>query len=72
MSAPQPVHELLFWSIPDGVQIQGNWKTYMKVLLEDHAGEKVFKGGLDVAVPLIQKDMIDRVPWRKLVKSKCK
>ena len=55
MSAPQPVHELLFWSVPDGVQKQGNWKSYTKVLLEDHAGEKVLKGGLAQAVPNIQK-----------------
>ena len=72
MSAPQPVHDLLFWSVPDGIQLKGNWKTYTKVLLEDHAGEKVLKGDFAQAIPNIQKDKLDRVSWRKLVKSNCK
>ena len=72
MSAPQPVHDLLFWSVPDGIQLKGNWKTYTKVLLEDHTGEKVLKGDFAQAIPNIQKDMLDRVSWRKLVKRNCK
>ena len=72
MSAPQPVRDLLFWSVPYGVQLKGNLKTYAKVLLEDHAGETVLKGDFAQAIPNIQKDMLDRVSWRKLVKRNCK
>jgi hypothetical protein len=72
MSASQPVHDLLFWSAPDGAQLKGNWKTYTQVLLEGHTEEKVLKGDFAQAILNIQKDMLDRVSWRKLVKSKCK
>jgi hypothetical protein len=71
-SAKQPIHELLFWSVPDGVQKQGNWTTYVKVLLEDFGSGKVLKKDLAGAVIQIQNAMGNRVEWKKIVKSKCK
>ena len=71
-SAPQPIHDLLFWSVPDGVQKKGNWTTYVKVLLEDYGGEKVKKGDLNGAILQIKEAMGNRITWKKVVKSICK
>ena len=71
-SANQPIHELLFWSVPDGVQKPGNWTTYVKVLLEDFGGEKVVKKNQAGAVLQIQKALENRLEWKKIVKSVCK
>ena len=71
-SAKQPIHELLFWSVPDGVQKQGNWTTYVKVLLEDFGSGKVLKKDLAGAVIQIQNAMGNRKEWKKIVKRRCK
>ena len=71
-SAKQPIHDLLFWTVPDGVQRQGNHTTYVKVLLEDYGGEKIKKKDLAGAISQVQKAMEDREQWRKDVKSLCK
>ena len=71
-SAYQPVHELLFWSVPDGVQKPGNWTTYVKVLLEDYGGDKVKKKDLAGALVQIKDAMRNRGVWKKTVKSICK
>ena len=71
-SANQPVRELLFWSVPDGVQKPGNWTTYVKVLLEDYGGYKVIKKNLTGAINQIQSAMENRMEWKKIVKSACK
>ena len=71
-SAMQPIHELLFWSVPGGVQKPGNWTTYVKVLLEDFGSGKVKKKDLAGAEVLIQSAMEDRKEWKKIVKRVCK
>ena len=71
-SALQPIHELLFWSVPDGVQKPGNWTTYVKVLIEDFGGEKVTKKDLPSAVLQIKEAMRCRLGWKKTVKNICK
>ena len=71
-SAYQPIHDLLFWTIPDGIQKPGNYKTYIKVLLEDYGGEKIKKKELAEAVLQIKSAMENRVEWKKTVKSICK
>ena len=70
-SAYQPVHELLFWSVPDGISKQGNFKTYVKVLLEDYGGGKIKKKELADAVLQIKSAMENRLEWKKTVKSIC-
>ena len=71
-SAYQPIHDLLFWTIPDGIQKPGNYKTYIKVLLEDYGGDKIKKKELAEAVLQIKSAMENRVEWKKTVKSICK
>ena len=71
-SAKQPIHDLLFWTVPEGVQRQGNHTTYVKVLLEDYGGEKIKKKDLAGAISQVQKAMENREQWRKDVKSLCK
>ena len=39
-SARQPISDLLFWSVPGGINKPGNWSSYVKILLED-VGEGV-------------------------------
>jgi len=56
-SALQPIHELLFWSVADGIQKTGNWTTYIKVLLENFGGDKVTKKDLPSAVLQIKDAM---------------
>ena len=71
-SSYQPIHDLLFWSVPDGVQKPGNWTTFVKVLAEDYGGEKVNKKNLAGVVLQIQSAMENRREWKKIVKSVCK
>ena len=71
-SAKQPVHDLLFWTVPDGVQRQGNYTTYVKVLLKDFGGDKITKKDLPAAIAQVQDAMKDRQEWRSTVKSLCK
>ena len=65
-SAQQPVSDLLFWSVPNGVQKKGNFKTYVHVLLKDYTGErkKVIKKHYPAAVAQLKNAMEDRGQWR--------
>ena len=71
-SAEQPIHDLLFWTVPDGVQRQGNHTTYVKMLLKDFGGDQITKKDMAVAIAQKQKAMENREQWRKTVKSLCK
>jgi hypothetical protein len=71
-SAYQPAHELLFWSVPDGVAKRGAYKTYVKVLLQDWYGESIKKREQSIAVLNIKSAMENRKEWKKLVEKKCK
>jgi hypothetical protein len=42
-SAEQHVHDLLFWTVPNGVQRQGNYTTDAKVLLKGYGGHQITK-----------------------------
>ena len=66
-SAPQPVSDLLFWSVPNGVHKKGNFKTYVHVLLKDYTGErkKVVKDNYPGAVQQLKNAMEDRGSWRR-------
>ena len=70
-SAYQPVHDLLFWSVPDGVARKGNFTTYIKVLLEDFGGEKIKKKDQATAILQIKSAMENRKEWKKTVKRIC-
>ena len=67
-SAKQPVSELIFWSVPGGVNRPGPKKTYVKVLLEDLGDTGVRKKELADAVEPIKAAMEDRVAWRSRIK----
>ena len=67
-SAYQPVADLLFWSVPDGITRKGNFTTYIKVLLEDFGGEKIKKKDYTAAILQIKSAMENRKEWKKTVK----
>ena len=70
-TAPQPVSDLMFWTVP-GANLkrgQGNCTTYIDTLLKDHAGEKIKKKDHTVAISNLTNAMEDRDTWRKFVKN---
>ena len=66
-SAQQPISDLLFWSVPNGVNKRGNYKTYVHILLQDYTGEqkKVVKKEYAGAVQQVKSAMEDRGQWRR-------
>ena len=71
-SAYQPIHDLLFWSVPDGVARSGAYFTNIKLLIEDFAGERIKKKDQAAAVLQIKSAMENRMEWKKIVKKICK
>ncbi len=71
-SAYQPIHDLLFWSVPDGVARRGAHFTYIKLLIEDFGGERLKKKDQSAAVLQIKSAMENRMEWKKIVKKICK
>jgi hypothetical protein len=67
-SAYQPIHDLLFWSVPDGVARRGAYFTCIKLLIEDFGGERIKKKDQTAAVLQIKSAMENRTEWKKIVK----
>eukprot|EP01035_Chromulina_nebulosa_P038333 gene38333-51774_t len=63
-SARQPISDLLFWSVPGGINKPGNWSSYVKILLEDVGEGKVKKKDLKAPIDSMKVDMLDRKQWK--------
>ena len=70
-TANQPVHQLLFWSVPEGTTKRGNFSSYVKVLLADYFGEKIKKKEYGQSVLDVKSAMENRDSWRRHVKKIC-
>jgi len=71
-SAYQPIHDLLFWSVPNGDAKSGAFKTYIHILLNDWNGDRILKRDHREAILDIKSAMEDRKYWRENVKKICK